>query len=143
MSAMLLLALFRPPREARFGFICTLLASFVRRVSLRCFPLIRKGLLRLSAHGWLLERLRRISLAPFGILREFGFVRLLVPEERKSLPSAYHELQDLFIGRLHAEDDAGNAVLPVFNMLYQSHPELAVMIHGQGGRHADLHGSSI
>lgn len=39
-----------------------------------------------------------------------------------------------------AEDDTGDAVSAVLDMLRQPDPELAVVIYGQGGRRADLHG---
>ena len=41
---------------------------------------------------------------------------------------------------LRAEDDAGGAVPSALDVLRQPDPELAVVIYGQGGRHADLHG---
>ena len=49
-------------------------------------------------------------------------------------------MQDFLIGWLCAEDDAGDAVPSVLDVLRQPDPELAVVIYGQGGRHTDLHG---
>ena len=55
----------------------------------------------------------------------------LVAEERELLPFACNELQDLLIGRLYAEGDAGGAVSAVLDMLRQPDPELAVVIYGR------------
>ena len=42
--------------------------------------------------------------------------------------------------KIVAEDDAGDAIPSAFDVLRQPDPELTVVIYGQGGRHADLHG---
>ena len=48
-------------------------------------------------------------------------------------PPTVAVMQNLLIGRLRAEDEAGDAVSAVLDMLRQPDPELAVMIYGQGG----------
>ena len=134
------LALQLPPLEARLRLVRAALASCLSRFPLHRLPLIRECSLRLGAHRRLLKGPRRLASASLGVPR--GLFRFcgLVAEERKPLPFADNESQDLLIGRLRAEDDAGGAVPSVLDMLRQPDPELAVVIYGQGGRHADLYG---
>ena len=49
---------------------------------------------------------------------------------------------DEALAGIAAEDDARDAVPAVLDMLRQPDPKLAVVIYGQGGRRADLHGYS-
>ena len=137
---MLLLALQLSLLEARLRLVRAALASCSSRLPLQRFPLCRESLLRLGARGRPLKGFRRLAGAPLGVLRGLARFRDLVAKERESLPFAYNELQDLLVGRLRAEDDAGDAVSAALDMLRQPDPELAVVIYGQGGRHADLHG---
>ena len=116
------------------------LTSCASRLLFHGLPLIRERLLRLGAHRWLLKGFGCLASASLGVSRGLARLRRLVAEERELLPFAYNELQDLPIGRLRAEDDAGDAVPAVLDVLRQPDPELAVVIYGQGGRHADLHG---
>ena len=140
MTAMLLLALQLSLLEARPRPIRATLASCLSRFPLHRLPLIRERLLRLGAHRRLLKCFRRLASAPLGVLRGFACFSDLVAEERELLPFACNESQDLLIGRLRAEDDAGSVVSAVLDVLRQPDLELAVVIYGQGGRHADLHG---
>ena len=140
MSAMLPLALQLPLLEARIRLFCVALFSYANRLSLHCFTLTRERLLRLGAHRRLLKRFRCLASAPLGVLRGLVHLGRIVAEEREPRSFAYNELQDLLIGRLRAEDDAGDAVPSALDVLRQPDPELAVVIYGQGGRHADLHG---
>ena len=140
MTAMLLFALQFSLLEARLRLIRATLASCLSRFPLHFFPLIRERLLRLGAHRRLLKGLRRLASSPLGVSRRLARLCRLVTEERELLPFADNELQDFLIGRLRAEDDAGDAVPSVLDMLRQPDSELAVVIYGQGGRHADLHG---
>ena len=137
---MLLLALQLPLLEARLRLIRAALASRVSRFPFHCLTLIRERLLRLGAHRWLLEGFRRLASAPLGVLRGFLRFRGLFAEEREPFLFAGNESQDLLIGRFRAENDARDTVPSVLDMLRQPDPELAVVIYGQGGRHADLHG---
>lgn len=128
MTAMLLLALQLSLLEARLRIFHTALASCVSRFPLHRLPLIRERLLRLGAHRRLLEGFRRLAGAPLGVLRGLACFSSLVAEERELLPFVDNESQDLLIGRLRAEDDAGDAVPSVLDMLRQPDPELAVVI---------------
>ena len=126
--------------EAQIRLVRAASASCMSRLPLHRFPLCRERLLRLGAQRRLLEGFRRLASASLGVLR--GLVRLgrIVTEARELRPFVDNESQDLLIGRFCAEDDAGGAVSAVLDMLRQSDLELAVVIYGQGGRHADLHG---
>lgn len=64
----------------------------------------------------------------YGVLRGLACFSGLVAEERELLPFVDDESQDLLVGRLRAEDDAGDAVPSVLDMLRQPDPELAVVI---------------
>lgn len=66
--------------------------------------------------------------APFGVLRGLARLGRIVTEERELRPFVDDESQDLLIGRLRAEDDAGDAVSAVLDMPRQPDPELAVVI---------------
>ena len=140
MTAMPLFALQLSLLEACLRLIRATLASCLGRFPLHRLPLIRERLLRLGAHRQLPEGLRRLAGAPLGVLRGLACFSGLVAEERELRPFAYNESQDLLIGRLRAEDDAGGAVPSALDVLRQPDSELAVVIYGQGGRHADLHG---
>ena len=140
MPAMLPLALQLSLLEARLRLIRATLASCLSRFPLHRLPLIRERLLRLGAHRRLLEGFRHLASASLGVLRGLARLGRIVTEERELRPFADNESQDLLIGRFCAEDDAGGAVSAVLDMLRQPDPELAVVIYGQGGRHADLHG---
>lgn len=137
---MLLLTLQLSLLEARLRLIRATLASCLSRFPLHRLPLIRERLLRLGAHCGPLKCFRRLAGAPLGVLRGLACFRGLVAEERELLPFACNESQDLLIGRLRAEDDAGGAIPSALDVLRQPDPELTVVIYGQGGRHADLHG---
>ena len=137
---MLLLALQLPLLEARLRLICAALAFCADRLSLHCLPLTRERLLRLGAHRWLFKGLRRLAGAALGVFCRLARLGGIAAEEREFRPFANNELQDFLIGRFCTEDDAGDAVSPVFDMFRQPDPKLAVMKYGQGGRHADLHG---
>ena len=138
MTAMLLFALQFSLLEARLRLIRATLASCLSRFPLHRLPLIRERLLRLGAHRRLLEGFRRLAGASLGVLRGLARLGRTVAEERELRPFADNESQDLLIGRFCAEDDAGGAVSAVLDVLRQPDPELAVVIYGQGGRHADL-----
>ena len=140
MTAMLLFALQFSLLEARLRLIRATLASCLSRFPLHRLPLIRERLLRLGAHRRLLEGFRRLAGASLGVLRGLARLGRTVAEERELRSFADNESQDLLIGRFCAEDDAGGAVSAVLDVLRQPDPELAVVIYGQGGRHADLHG---
>ena len=122
-----------PPRLRGVGFLRG-------STPFHCLPLVRECLLRLGAHRRLLKGPRCLAGASLGVLRGFVHLGRIVAEERELRPFACNELQDFLIGWLCAEDDAGSAVSAVLEMLRQPDPELAVVIYGQGGRHADLHG---
>lgn len=125
---MLLLALQFSLLEARLRLFRTALASCMSRFPLHSFPLIRERLLRLGAHRWPLEGFRRLASAPLGVLCGLACLSRFATEERELLPFADNELQDLPIGRLRAEDDAGGAVPSALDVLRQPDPELAVVI---------------
>lgn len=140
MPTMLLLALLLPLLEARLRLVRAALASCADRLSFHCLPLTCERLLRLGAHRRLLKGLRRLAGAALGVPSGLSRLCRFIAEERELLPFADNELQDFLIGRLRAEDDAGDAILSVLDMLCQPHPKLAVRKYGQGGRHTDLHG---
>lgn len=125
---MLLLALQLSLLEARLRLISATLASCLSRLPLHRFPLCRESLLRLGAHRWLLEGFRRLASAPLGVLRGLACLSRFATEERELLPFADNELQNLLIGRLRAEDDAGGAVSAALDVLRQPDPELTVVI---------------
>lgn len=125
---MLLLALQLSLLEARLRLIRATLASCLSRLPLHRFPLCRESLLRLGAHRWLLEGFRRLASAPLGVLRGLACLSRFATEERELLPFADNELQNLLIGRLRAEDDAGGAVSAALDVLRQPDPELTVVI---------------
>ena len=137
---MLLFALQLPLFEALLRLVRAASASCASRFPLHCLPLTREHLLRLGAHRRSPEGFRRLAGAPLGVLR--GLVRFgrIVTEERALHPFVDNELQNLLIGRLRVEDDAGDAAPSAPDVLRQPDPKLAVVIYGQGGRHADLHG---
>ena len=137
---MLLLALQLPLLEARLRLIRAASTFRVSRFPFQCLTLIRERLLSLGAHRRLLESLRRLASTSLGVSRGLARLGRIVTEERELRPFADNESQDLLIGRFCAEDDAGGALSAVLDMLRQPDPELAVVIYGQGGRHADLHG---
>ena len=121
---MLLLAFQLPLLEVCFSLFRAASASCMSRFSLHSLSLIRECLLRLGAHRRLLEGFRRLSGASLGALRGLACFRGLVAEERELLPFACNESQDLLIGRLRAEDDAGGAIPAVLDVLRQPDPEL-------------------
>ena len=125
---MLLFALQLSLLEACLRLVRATLASCLSRFPLHRLSLCRESLLRLGAHRRLPEGLRRLAGAPLGVLR--GLVRLggIATEERELRPFTCNESQDLLIGRLRAEDDAGDAVSAVLDVLRQPDPELAVVI---------------
>ena len=140
MPAMLLLALQLSLIETRLRLFRAALASCASRFPLHRLPLIRERLLRLGAHRRLLKCFRRLSGASLGVLCGLARFSLIVAEERDLRPCTCNEPEDFLIGWLRAEDNAGDAVPSVLDMLRQPDPELAVVIYGQGGLHADLHG---
>lgn len=140
MPSMLLLALQLPLLEARLRLIRATLASCAGRFPFHCLPLIRERLLRLGAHRWLLEGFRHLASASLGVLCGLACLSRFAIEERELRPFVDNESQDLLIGRFCAEDDAGDVVPSVLDVLRQPDPELPVVIYGQGGRHTDLHG---
>lgn len=125
---MLLLALQLPLLEARLRLIRATLASCLSRLPLHCFPLCRESLLCLGAHRGPFKSFCCLASAPLGVLRGLACFRGLIAEERELLPFACNESQDLLIGRLRAEDDAGDAIPSVLDVLRQPDPELAVVI---------------
>ena len=124
MPAMLLLALQLPLLEARLRLVRAALASRAGRLPFHRFSLCRERLLRFGAHRWLLEGLRRLAGAPLGVLRRLACLRGIIAEERELLPFACNESQDLLIGRLCAEDDAGGVVPSVLDALRQPDPKI-------------------
>ena len=140
MPAMFLLAFQLSLLEARLRLIRATLVSCLSRLPLHRFPLCRERLLCLGAHCGPLKGLRRLAGAPLGVLHGLDRLGWIVTEEGELLPFADNELQDLLIGWLRAEDNAGDVVPSVRDMLRLPDPELAIIIYGQGGRHADLHG---
>ena len=75
--------------------------------------------MRLGAHRWLLKGFRRLASAPLRFSRQLVRLSRLITEERGLLSFAGNELQDLLIGRLRAEHDAGDAVPSVLDVLRQ------------------------
>ena len=140
MPAILLLALQLSLLEARLRLIRATLTSCLSRLPLHRFPLCRERLLCLGTHRGPFKGFRCLASAPLGVLRGLARLGRIVTEERELRPFACNESQDLLIGRLRAEDDAGSAVSAVLDVLRQPDLELAVVIYGQGGRHTDLHG---
>lgn len=128
MPAMLLLALQLSLLEARLRLIRATLTSCLSRLPLHRFPLCRERLLCLGAHRGPFKGFRCLASAPLGVLRGLARLGRIVIEERELRPFADNELQNLLIGRLRAEDDAGDAVSAVLDMLRQPDPELAVVI---------------
>lgn len=125
---MFLLALQLSLLEARLRLIRATLASCLSRLPLHRFPLCRERLLCLGAHRRSFKDFRRLTGAPLGVLRGFARLGRIVTEERELRPFVDDESQDLLIGRLRAEDDAGDAVSAVLDMPRQPDPELAVVI---------------
>lgn len=125
---MFLLALQLPLLEARLRLIRATLTSCLSRLPLHRFPLCRESLLCLGARRGPFKGFRRLASAPLGVLRGLARLGRIVAEERELLPFACNESQNLLIGRLRAEDDAGDAVPSVLDVLRQPDPELAVVI---------------
>lgn len=128
MPAMLLFALQFSLLEARLRLIRATLASCLSRFPFHRLPLIRERLLRLGAHRRLLKCFRRLASALLGVLRGLARLGRIVTEERELHPFVDDESQDLLIGRFCAEDDAGDAVSAVLDVLRQPDPKLAVVI---------------
>ena len=128
MPTMLLLALQLSLLEAHLRLVRATLASCLSRLPLHCFPLCRERLLCFGAHCRPLKGFRRLTGAPLGVLRRLACFSDLVAEERELLPFACNELQDFLIGWFCAEDDAGDAVSAVLDVLRQPDPKLAVVI---------------
>ena len=125
---MFLLALQLSLLEARLRLIRATLTSYVSRFPLHRFPLCRERLLCLGARGGPFKGFRCLASAPLGVLRGLACFSGLVAEERELLPFACNESQDLLIGRLRAEDDAGDAIPSALDVLRQPDPKLAVVI---------------
>lgn len=125
---MFLLALQLSLLEARLRLIRATLASCLSRLPLHRFPLCRERLLCLGAHRRSFKDFRRLTGAPLGVLRGFARLGRIVIEERELRPFVDDESQDLLSGRFCAEDDAGDAVSAVLDMLRQPDPKLAVVI---------------
>ena len=125
---MLLFALQLSLLEARLRLIRATLASCLGRLPLHRFPLCRERLLCLGAHRGPFKGFRYLASAPLGVLRGLACFSGLVAEERELLPFACNESQDLLIGRLRAEDDAGDAIPSALDVLRQPDPKLAVVI---------------
>lgn len=125
---MFLLALQLPLLEARLRLIRATLTSCLSRLPLHRFPLCRERLLCLGAHSGPFKGLRRLASAPLGVLRGLARLGRIVIEERELRPFVDDESQDLLSGRFCAEDDAGDAVSAVLDMLRQPDPKLAVVI---------------
>lgn len=128
MPAMLLLALQFSLFVARISLFHTASASCLSRLPLHRFPLCRERLLCLGAHRGPFKGFRCLASAPLGVLRGLAYFSGLVAEERELLPFACNESQDLLIGRLRAEDDAGDAIPSALDVLRQPDPELTVVI---------------
>lgn len=128
MPAMLLLALQLSLLEARLRLIRATLTSCLSRLPLQRFPLCRERLLCLGAHRGPFKGFRCLASAPLGVLRGFARLGRIVIEERELRPFVDDESQDLLSGRFCAEDDAGDAVSAVLDMLRQPDPKLAVVI---------------
>lgn len=125
---MFLLALQLSLLETRLRLIRATLTSCLSRLPLHRFPLCRERLLCLGAHRGLLEGFRCLASAPLGVLRGLACFSGLVAEERELLPFACNESQNLLIGRLRAEDDAGDAIPSALDVLRQPNPVLTVVI---------------
>lgn len=82
----------------------------------------------LGAHRGPFKGFRCLASAPLGVLRGLACFSGLVAEERELLPFACNESQNLLIGRLRAEDDAGDAIPSALDVLRQPDPKLAVVI---------------
>jgi len=128
MPTMLLLALQLPLLEARLRLIRATLTSCLSRLPLHRFPLCRERLLCLGAHRGPFKGFRCLASAPLGVLRGLARLGRIVIEERELRPFVDDESQDLLSGRFCAEDDAGDAVSAVLDMLRQPDPKLAVVI---------------
>ncbi len=128
MATMLLLALQLSLLEAHLRLVRATLASCSSRLPLHCFPLRRERLLRLGAHRRPLKGFRRLAGASLGVLRGLARLGRIVTEERELRPFVDDESQDLLSGRFCAEDDAGDAVSAVLDMLRQPDPKLAAVI---------------
>ena len=125
---MFLLALQLSLLEARLRLIRATLTSCLSRLPLHRFPLCRERLLCLGAHRGPFKGFRCLASAPLGVLRGLARLGRIVIEERELRPFVDDESQDLLSGRFCAEDDAGDAVSAVLDMLRQPDPELAVVI---------------
>lgn len=128
MPAMFLLALQLSLLEARLRLIRTTLTSCLSRLPLHRFPLCRERLLCLGAHRGPFKGFRCLASAPLGVLRGLDRLGRIVIEERELRPFVDDESQYLLSGRFCAEDDAGDAVSAVLDMLRQPDPKLAVVI---------------
>lgn len=125
---MFLLALQLSLLEARLRLIRTTLTSCLSRLPLHRFPLCRERLLCLGAHRGPFKGFRCLASAPLGVLRGLDRLGRIVIEERELRPFVDDESQYLLSGRFCAEDDAGDAVSAVLDMLRQPDPKLAVVI---------------
>lgn len=125
---MFLLALQLSLLEARLRLIRTTLTSCLSRLPLHRFPLCRERLLCLGAHRGPFKGFRCLTSAPLGVLRGLARLGRIVAEERELRPFVDNESQDLLIGRLRAEDDAGDAIPSALDVLRQPDPELTVVI---------------
>lgn len=125
---MFLLALQLSLLEARLRLIRATLTSCLSRLPLHRFPLCRERLLCLGAHRGPFKGFRCLASAPLGVLRGLARLGRIVIEERELRPFVDDESQDLLSGRFCAEDDAGDAVSAVLDMLRQPDPNLAVVI---------------
>lgn len=128
MPAMLLLALQFSLLVAHISLFHTASVSCMSRLPLHCFPLCRERLLCLGAHRGPFKGFRRLANAPLGVLRGLACLSRFATEERELLPFACNESQNLLIGRLRAEDDAGDAIPSALDVLRQPDPELTVVI---------------
>lgn len=128
MPAMFLLALQLSLLEARLRLIRATLTSCLSRLPLHRFPLCRERLLCLGAHRGPFKGFRCLASAPLGVLRGLARLGRIVIEERELRPFVDDESQDLLSGRFCTEDDAGDAVSAVLDMLRQPDPKLAVVI---------------
>lgn len=125
---MFLLALQLSLLEARLRLIRATLTSCLSRLPLHRFPLCRERLLCLGAHRGPFKGFRCLASAPLGVLRGLARLGRIVIEERELRPFVDDESQDLLSGRFCTEDDAGDAVSAVLDMLRQPDPKLAVVI---------------
>ena len=128
MPAMFLLVLQLSLLEARLRLIRATLTSCLSRLPLHRFPLCRERLLCLGAHRGPFKGFRCLASAPLGVLRGLARLGRIVTEERELRPFVDDESQDLLSGRFCAEDDAGDAVSAVLDMLRQPDPKLAAVI---------------